>query len=163
LRLGPGEALPIWSRSRAGSTAKVSRLPDQYGSGLLHTNTLCFSAGGDYQDFMFSLCLDLLAKALSLQRPPRHVTTQVLPETLQPPDHVRLAVWKVFEKTIAHKPGYILPVVVALVGQLFLQDGADQRSRLRMHIRTSGIAQRIRGSAPQATPPRQLSRYQAVR
>ena len=51
---------------------------------LLHTNTLCFSAGGDYQDFMFSLCLDLLAKALSLQRPPRHVNTQVLPETLQP-------------------------------------------------------------------------------
>jgi hypothetical protein len=53
-------------------------------------------------------------------RLPGEVAAKVLPETLKPPDHVHLAVRKMFEKTVAHKPGYIVPVIVTFVGNFFL-------------------------------------------
>src|SRR5216683_3954909 len=62
---------------------------------------------------------------LALQGFPLHVSAQVFPESPQPPDHVQLPVRKMFEEAIADKTDYVLPVVIPLVGNFFLQDGAD--------------------------------------
>src|SRR5882762_2533828 len=62
-------------------------------------------------------------KSFALHGLPDQVAAQVLPETLQPPDHVQLPIGKMLEEAVADEPRYILPVVVALVGNLFLQNG----------------------------------------
>src|ERR1700722_7653555 len=63
--------------------------------------------------------------SLSFQRPPSHVASKVLPEALQSPDHMHLAVRKVFEETVGDQSGNILPIVISFVGQFFLQHRAD--------------------------------------
>src|ERR1700720_2333204 len=62
----------------------------------------------------------------SRQRPPSHVTSQVLPDTLQSPDHMQLPVRKVFDEAIGHKACDVLPVVVAFVSKFFLQHRANR-------------------------------------
>lgn len=65
--------------------------------------------------------LDLRGReALALQGSPHVVAAQILPKTLQPPDHVQLPVEKAFEKAITHEPPDVLPVVISFVGDLFL-------------------------------------------
>src|SRR5438067_9620051 len=61
----------------------------------------------------------------ALQGLPLVVAAEILPESLQPPDHVHLTVRKMFEEAVADEPRDVLPVVIPLVGNLFLQDGAD--------------------------------------
>ena len=61
----------------------------------------------------------------ALQGLPGEVAAKILPESLQPPDHVHLPVRKMFEETVADQPHDVLPVVVPLVGDFFLQDRAD--------------------------------------
>src|SRR5690242_15589332 len=53
------------------------------------------------------------------------VAAKILPESLQPPDQVHLPVRKMFEVAVADQPHHVLPVVVSLIGDLFLQDRAD--------------------------------------
>src|ERR1700751_30003 len=60
------------------------------------------------------------SQALPLHGLPRHVSPQILPQTLQAPDHVQLTVGKMLEKTAADESRHILPIVIALVGDLFL-------------------------------------------
>src|ERR1700757_1722030 len=60
---------------------------------------------------------------------PNVVTTEVLPEALQPPDHVQLAIGKMFQKAVTDEPRDILPVVISFVGEFFLQDRADGNHR----------------------------------
>jgi len=57
------------------------------------------------------------------------VAAHELPKTLQPPDHVELAVREVFEEAVTHEPDHILPVVIPFVGELFLQHRADGNDR----------------------------------
>src|SRR5712691_4967448 len=66
---------------------------------------------------------------LSLQRSPSHVASKVLPEALQPPDHMQLPIRKVFQEAVAHQPGHILPIVISFVGQFFLQHRTDRNHR----------------------------------
>src|SRR5712692_8742091 len=60
---------------------------------------------------------------------PNVVAAQVLPKALEPPDHMQLAVGKMFQKAATHEPRYILPVVVPFVGDFLLQDRADGNQR----------------------------------
>src|SRR5579862_877212 len=60
-------------------------------------------------------------ESLALQGPPLVVPTEVLPQTLQPPDHVQLAVGEMFKEAVAHQPSNIFPVIVALIRNFFLQ------------------------------------------
>src|SRR5260370_977790 len=53
------------------------------------------------------------------------VAAEVRPKTLQSQDHVQLPVREMFEKAVADKAGYVLPVVVTLVRDFFLQHGTD--------------------------------------
>jgi len=59
-------------------------------------------------------------KPLALQGSPGKITAKILPEALQPPDHVQLPVRKMLEEAVADEPNYISPVVVALVSNFFL-------------------------------------------
>ena len=61
----------------------------------------------------------------ALQGLPLVVAAEILPESLQPPDHVHLPVRKMFEEAVADEPHHVLPVVVPLVSDFFLQDRAD--------------------------------------
>src|SRR5258708_14102865 len=64
-------------------------------------------------------------RALSLQRSPGQVASQILPEALQAPDHMQLPVRKMFQEAIADEPRDILPIVVAFISQLLLKHGAN--------------------------------------
>src|SRR5260370_31043438 len=64
-------------------------------------------------------------RALSLQRSPGHVASQILPEALQSPDHMQLPIRKMFQEAIADEPRDILPIVVAFVSQFLLKHGAN--------------------------------------
>ena len=57
------------------------------------------------------------------------VTPQILPEALQSPNHVQLAIRNMFEEAVAHEPDDVLPVAVPFVGDFFLQYGADGNHR----------------------------------
>ena len=57
------------------------------------------------------------------------VAAEILPKPLQAPDHVQLAVGKMFEEAIAYETDHVFPVVIALVGDFLLQDGADGNHR----------------------------------
>src|SRR6266702_2564257 len=59
--------------------------------------------------------------AAPLQRLPAPITAQILPQPLQPPEHVHLPVRKMLQKAAADQPSDILPVVVPFVGELFLK------------------------------------------
>src|SRR6266446_33103 len=61
----------------------------------------------------------------ALEQAPGIIAVKVLPDPLQPPEHMHLPVRKMFEKTVADQAHHVLPVVVALVGDFFLQHGAD--------------------------------------
>src|ERR1700675_1408527 len=67
--------------------------------------------------------------SLALQRSPSHVALEVLPEALQSPDHVQLPIRKVFEEAVAHQSRNILPIVISLVSQFFLQHRSDGNNR----------------------------------
>src|SRR4029077_14986002 len=64
-------------------------------------------------------------QSFALERRPRIVAAQILPNALQAPKHVHLPVGKMFEETVADQARHVLPVVVALVGDFFLQNGTD--------------------------------------
>src|SRR5713226_4908252 len=68
-------------------------------------------------------------EAFTSYLPPGGIAAHVLPKTLQPPDHVELAVREVFEEAVTHQPDHILPVVIPFVGELFLQHGPDGNDR----------------------------------
>src|SRR5712671_1308205 len=59
-----------------------------------------------------------------LQRRPDVVAAQILPHATQTPEHMHLPVRKMLEKTVADQTHHILPIVVALVGDFFLQHSA---------------------------------------
>src|SRR5712692_7032815 len=61
----------------------------------------------------------------ALGRRPGIVAAKILPDALQPPEHVHLPVGKMFEETVAEQAHHVLPVVIALVGDFFLQDGTN--------------------------------------
>src|SRR6267143_6271552 len=65
----------------------------------------------------------------ALHRRPDVVAEQILPNTLQPPEHVHLPIGKMFEKTVADQPHHVLPVVIAFVGDFFLQHRPDGDDR----------------------------------
>jgi hypothetical protein len=56
---------------------------------------------------------------------PDEVTAQALPKALKAPDHVQLPIRKMLEEAVGDEPYHVLPVVVPLVGDFFLQDGTD--------------------------------------
>src|SRR5207245_11562510 len=64
-----------------------------------------------------------------LQRLPAHIASHILPQALQPPEHVHLPVRKMLQKAAADQPSDILPVIVPFVGQLFLKHRADGNDR----------------------------------
>src|ERR1700730_3715317 len=92
-----------------------------------HWNFRCEKTG----NWIWRLCswCSYRAKSLALKRFPRHVAPHVLPQALKPPDHVQLPVREMFEETVRHQAGHVLPVAVPLVGKFFLQDGADRNHR----------------------------------
>src|SRR5216684_2888837 len=64
-------------------------------------------------------------QSLALERPPDVVAAQILPNALQPPEHMHLAIGKMFEKAVADQTDHVLPVVITFVGDFFLQHGTD--------------------------------------
>jgi len=68
-------------------------------------------------------------ETFALHRFPHQVAAKVLPEALQPPNHVELTVGKMFEEAVADEPHDVLPVVITLVSNFFLQDGTDGNHR----------------------------------
>src|SRR6266568_3548237 len=56
-----------------------------------------------------------------LQRLPVRIAAQILPQPLQPPEHVHLPVGKMLQKAAADRPSDILPVIVPFIGELFLK------------------------------------------
>src|SRR6267378_1228319 len=60
-----------------------------------------------------------------LQRRPRNVAAQILPNPPQAPIHMHLPVRKMFEKTVTDQPHHILPIVAALVGDFLLQNSTN--------------------------------------
>src|SRR6202158_4577048 len=68
-------------------------------------------------------------QSFALERRPGIVAAQILPDALQSPEHVHLPVRKMFKKTVADQARHVLPVVIPLVSDFFLQDGTDGDDR----------------------------------
>src|SRR5579859_4734327 len=68
-------------------------------------------------------------QSFALQGRPGVIASEVLPHAAQPPGHVHLSVRKVFQKAVGHQPHHVLPVVVALVRNFYLQYRADGNHR----------------------------------
>src|SRR5712664_801282 len=67
--------------------------------------------------------------SFALERPPDMIAAQVLPDALQPPEHMHLPVRKMFEKTVADQAHHVLPIVITFVGDFFLQHRPDGDNR----------------------------------
>src|SRR6266849_5308167 len=63
--------------------------------------------------------------SFALEHSPDMIAAQVLPDQLQPPEHMHLPVRKMFEKTVADQAHHVLPVVITFVGDFFLQHRPD--------------------------------------
>jgi hypothetical protein len=63
-----------------------------------------------------------------LHRPPNHIATAVLPETLEPPYEMHLPVGKMLKKTVTDETRYVLPLVVSQICQFLLQDGTNRNN-----------------------------------
>src|SRR6266852_4162101 len=68
-------------------------------------------------------------QSFALERRPYVVAVHILPDPLQPPEHMHLPVRKMLEKTVADQPHHILPIVITFVGDFFLQHRPDGDNR----------------------------------
>src|SRR5205807_2326833 len=69
------------------------------------------------------------ARSDALHLAPLQVPTQILPQTLQPPDHGQLPVWEMLDHRVEEEAGDFPPVAVATVRHLFQQDRTDGDER----------------------------------
>src|SRR5712692_289153 len=67
--------------------------------------------------------------AFTFQRTPSVVAAEVLPEALQPPDHMQLPIGKMLEEAVTDQARHILPIIIATIGDLLLQDRANRNGR----------------------------------